>query len=464
MVRAFAQADLAAPRGDELVFFDVLAFHIVRWPLRWMPALAIVAVLLLVVSAARDLWRAELRGGAIGWGLVGFIAGVLGTAAIGAFISFVLRSAGAVPYRWVAYPAFARAAFLATPVLATGLAAIWLGRRSGASGLWWGAWSLWGVAALSTAFAAPGLSYPFVVPCLVAGVCALVNARRLALFLPLAVAALLWSPIVWLLYDALGVPILTGSAALLALVLATAAPAWIEAGPSARRAATITAAAVVVVGTIGATLVPPFSLDNPRKLTLWYRLDAQAQQAAWLASADTGPLPPQLAAAASFARTPVAALEWIPTLRAYPAPAPRLALSPPDLSVVEQRTVAAGRIVRARLRSTRSAPIAGFAVPRGRVVSVRMNGVSANDVASKNLVAASITDGAAWRSYACTTTGSLGVDVELEVSGTAPVDVHLWDASPGLPEAGRELRAARPQWAVPFDTGDRTVVVATTRL
>jgi hypothetical protein len=464
MVRAFAGADLDTRRGTELTFFDVLAFGVVRWPQRWMPLLAVVAVLLLVVAAARAIWRSELQATAVGWGILAFIVGVLGTAAVGAVISLVVHAAGAVPYRWVAHPAFARAAFLAAPVLATGLAAVWLGRRAGATGLWWGAWSLWGIAALSTGFAAPGLSYALVVPCLAAGLCALAGARCLALFVPLAVAALLWSPVVWLLYDALGVPILTGSGVLLAVVLATAAPAWIEAGPRVRDGVTFAAAAAVVVGTIAAASMAPFSPDNPRKLNLWYRLDTERQQAAWLASSNTGPLPPQLTEAAAFARTPVAALEWVPTLRAYPAPAPQLALSAPELSLVEQREVPTGRLLRAQLRSTRSAPVAGFAIPRDRVLSVRINGVPANDAASKKRVGTSLTAVPEWRSYVCTTVGAARLDVDLEVSGTGPVDVHIWDASSGLPEAGKQLVAARPSWAVPFDTGDRTVVVAKTRL
>jgi hypothetical protein len=101
---------------------------------------------------------------------------------------------------------------------------------------------------------------------------------------------------------------------------------------------------------------------------------------------------------------------------------------------------------------------------RDRVLSVRINGVPANDLTSKNLVAASLSDAAAWRSYVCTTVGASGVDVDIEVSGTAPLEVHLWDASAGLPDDGKQLLAARPQWAVPFDSGDRTVVVAKTRL
>ena len=113
--------------------------------------------------------------------------------------------------------------------------------------------------------------------------------------LPLALAALLWSPIAWLLYDGLGVPILAVSAALFAMVLGTAAPVWIEASVWCRRAAAIAASAVVVVGFVGAVFVPRFSTDHPRKLNLWYRLDASSGPW-WLASANAGDLPPSLRA------------------------------------------------------------------------------------------------------------------------------------------------------------------------
>ena len=64
----------------------------------------------------------------------------------------------------------------------------------------------------------------------------------------------------------------------------------------------------------------------------------------------------------------------------------------------------------------------------------------------------------------CTTTGGEGVEVELEITGMGPVEVHLWDASAGLPRPGGALLSARPSWAVPFNTGDRTVVLAKTTL
>src|SRR5207253_1545044 len=67
MVRALAQANLESPPRSELVFFDVLTFGIVRWPLRWMPALAVLAVLLLIGAAVRAGRRGELRAASVLW-------------------------------------------------------------------------------------------------------------------------------------------------------------------------------------------------------------------------------------------------------------------------------------------------------------------------------------------------------------------------------------------------------------
>ena len=467
MVRALAQADLDSPPRGEMVFFDLLAFRVVRWPLGWMPALAMAAALLWLAGVVRAMRRGELRWPALAWGLGAFLLGGAATAAAAWVLLFVLRAAGAVPYPFVAHPAAARAAFLALPLLGSWFAALWPGRRAGVAGLWWGTWAGWAVAGVATALASPGVSYPFVLPCLAAGLCGLAtaaHARWLPLLVPAGVAAVLWCPVAWLLHDALGVPILPVSSALLALVLGTAAPAWLEAGARVRGALAFGTGAVVVTLAVAAAVLPPFSADNPRKLNLWYRLDADAQQARWLASASTGPLPAQLAAAAPFDRTPASALEWAPRVLAYVAPAAAIQLARPELAVEEQRPGQGTRSIRARLRSRRGAPLAGLALPAARMVSVRMNGVPVPDAPSKDHAGAAYGDARGWRGYVCSTTGPDGVELEVELKGAEPVEGYLWDASPGLPEEGAPLLSGRPPWAVPFQTGDRTMVVAKLRL
>ncbi|MFL5309000.1 MAG: M20/M25/M40 family metallo-hydrolase [Myxococcales bacterium] len=467
MVRALARADLETPPPGERAFFDVLAFAVVRWPLGWMPALAVAAALLWLAGAARAIRGGELRAGPLALGGGACLAAIAVTWVLGYVLLRTLRAAGAAPYPFVAHPAAARGAFLALPVVGAWGAALWPGRRAGAAGLWWGTFCAWAGTGLATAFAAPGLAYPFVLPCLAAGACGLArsaHARWLSSLLPLAVAAVLWCPVAWLLYDALGIPILPASSALLAFVLGTAAPVWLEAGPRLRGATAFVAAALAVTGSVAAATAPPFSADNPRKLNLWYSMDADANEARWLASATSGPLPRELAAAASFARAPAVPLPWAPRVQAYSAPAPAFPLARPELVVEDRRSDGGARSIRARLRSPRGASLAGIALPAERLTAVRMNGVSVPATPSKNLVGAAYGDSRSWRGYVCTTTGSEGVRIELELSGGEPVDAYLWDGSSGLPEQGAALLSARAEWAVPFQTGDRTLVVTKIRL
>ena len=466
MVRALARANLESPPRSEAVFFDLLAVHVVRWPIGWMPALAVAAAFLWAFGAARALRRGELRPGAAAWGFAAFFVAAIATGAAAYALLAALRAARAVPYPFVAHPAAARTAFLVLPIAGCWLAAMWPGRRAGAAALWWGTWAGWALAGLLTAFSSPGLSYPFVLPCLVAGVCGLFAAAhdRWTSLLAVATAALLWCPVAWLLYDALGIPILPVSSALLAIVLATAAPAWPRTDARVRGALAFGTMALVVTAAVAAIAAAPFSPDNPRKLNLWYRLDAETREARWLASAGTGPLPPQLATAAAFGRSPAAALEWAPRVQAYSAPAPAVPLAAPELTVEQQRPGPGTRSVKARLRSPRGAPVAGIALPAGRVVSIRMNGVAVPDAPSKNVVGAPFGDARAFRGYVCATMRGEGEQIELELTGEGPLDLYLWDASPGLPEQGAGIFAARPPWAVPFQTGDRTLVVAKLRL
>src|SRR5207249_11794677 len=108
-------------------------------------------------------------------------------------------------------------------------------------------------------------------------------------------AALLWCPVAWLLYDAIGTVSLPATSVLLALTLSVAAPAGTGAGPWVLRALGLSAAAAAAIALVAAALLPPYSPDNPRQLNLLYWVAADRSDARWLASAATGRLPAALA-------------------------------------------------------------------------------------------------------------------------------------------------------------------------
>jgi hypothetical protein len=51
-----------------------------------------------------------------------------------------------------------------------------------------------------------------------------------------------------------------------------------------------------------------------------------------------------------------------------------------------------------------------------------------------------------------------GAEVELVFRGEGPLELWVWDGSPGLGPAARPLLRARPDWAVPIHRGDRELV------
>src|SRR5205085_2054772 len=113
-----------------------------------------------------------------------------------------------------------------------------------------------------------GASFLFVVPTLAA---ALVGPTRpiLGTAFPAVVAAVLWSPIAVVLYDALGLAV-PGLAAAPALVLATTLlPLLVVVG----RRATIACGGVAAVLVVAACIVPAFDEARPQRVNVVFRED-----------------------------------------------------------------------------------------------------------------------------------------------------------------------------------------------
>ncbi len=464
MVRGLAAAPL--PEGTEdAVFFDLFSLGTLHFSPLIIRGLAVLALLL--VGGA--LWRARRRDRLawpdLGWGLLAFWGAVLGTAALAALTHAVLHTLGGFEYFFLAHPIFARVAFAAVAVsVGIGLAGA-LHWRSGRWGLWGGTQLSFAGVGVLLAFLSPGLSYPFVLPALVAGLVGLAGFGGVWLWVPgFLVAATLWLPVGWLLYDGIGIFGLGASAVVLQWVLAPLMPVWTPRGTSRRGSAV--AAGVWLLACVGAIAAPDFTPQHPQKLNLEYQLHLDAEQsssAQWAATPMTGPLPAAVAEAADFSSQPRQPLRWPILLPAFVAPAPVLPVAPPSFEVREL-TASEGRLrIRGRLSSPRGAHEAGVVVPEGRLLSLEMNGSGAPAQRSKNLVRKLLaSDG--WINLASHTTGPEGVEVTFELRGTEPATVYLWDSTPGLPPEGRSLLQSRPPNAIRYQAGDRLLVTRELRL
>jgi hypothetical protein len=265
-VRGLAEVDLAGQPHGQRAFFDVLGACVVSWPLSWSLGLSLLALVLVLAAAVLAVRRGTATGGGVALGFLAFLA----TLVLSGIAAFVLVKIAGGRF-FVPHPFKLVAAFWLVPLALAGLVALELGRRSRATGLWAGAWLGWALLGLLliVALPAPGISYLFVVPALVAAVTSLVSfgsrgvdgtGGTVAVLLTAAVAAVLWFPIVLPLYDGLGKGALLPIAVLLAIFFAAIAPLFVTAPAWLRRGVPIAAlVAAVVLLAVQVVTAPPAS-------------------------------------------------------------------------------------------------------------------------------------------------------------------------------------------------------------
>lgn len=462
-VVALAGADLASPPPPgNLVFFDVLSFTVVRWPIGWTLWMALLALALLIATAVAGMRRGQLGGGDLALGLLAPPAMLVLTALLAYGLQLLLASVGALRVSWLAHPLPALSAYwlLALTVVA-GLAPL-LGRRSQPFGLWAGIWMIWAALGVLLAVLAPATSYLFVAPALLAGIVGLPAVLRgaagarfsaAAVVVPGVAAALLWFSVAPAIYEGLGVPQLPLVGLLIAIALSSLAPLIAAGGAFGRRLWVPALVLTVLAAAVAATRMP-FSPESPRPMSFTYYEDAAAGSAKWVLR--TAPqVPPAVRKAAPFGEAEHVFL-WLPDYwRARTAPAPALQLAPPEVQVLESTVGDGRRHLRVRLVSHRGAASAAVWLPASaHPESVKIEGHELPAQGGKS----GRSQSGDWLSYGDLTLPAAGCVIDLVLAETAPQEWYVVDTSQGLPPAGAALLAARPAFAVPIQDGDTTQV------
>lgn len=463
-VRGLMEADLASPPPGRAVFFDVLGAFVVQWPAGWSLGLAALALLLVIVAVVLGLRRGAFTGGGLALGLLLVPATLIFSGALAFGIQTLLQAGFPAP--WIANPLPATLAFWLIPLAVTlGLAA-WLGRRSGAAGLWAGTWIWWAVLGLLLAVSLPGTSYLFLVPALAAGIAGIASlssspgVRAWAALLPMLVAAVLWLPFLQFLYVGLGLMGLMVMAVLLSLFDTALAPLAAASGPGLRKWVPIAAGAVALIAAVVAMVSAPFSPEAPQNVILQLHQDAETGEARWLLRA-ASPLPQAFREAAAFDPQPAPAYPWSPPFsRAFAAKAPALQVAGPELTVLADSSNGGKRTLRLRLTSPRGARVGMVMVPTGaNLESLRIGG-QAVEVGPRP---PGMPD-QSWRPFTITGLPSQGVELEAVLGAAGPFDWYVADRSDGLPPSARALLDARPATAVTVNDGDNALVSRKVRI
>ena len=448
-LRALASAELP-PAAGEAVYFDVAALAVVRWPARASAWIAVAALLLLLVV----IGRVRLRPAA--WGALGALGCVVLSALLIIGTVAALRG-GALAANWPARPLPLIVLTWLLGFLPALAAARFLARRAGPGGLFAGTLALQLALGAAAALLEPGLSYPFLVPAVVAGLPAALGFFRGAVLAHVAATVLVTLPTAVLLYDGMGAGGLAVVAFLVALAALTLAPAAAEDGRSRFVRSLLPAAALAAAPALVVTaLSPAFSPESPRRLNLALHHDADSGKARWLSRAGSAPLPPALRVAGAFAPQPVRPFPWSSNnLKAFEGPAPPLESGGLAVEALESSAAPGGRQVRLRLVSPRAAPVVRLLVPPGAPrLEVFLQGVKVpTDSASK-----SPRYSRGWWAVECRTVPPGGLLVELRISGSERLALVAVEETRGLPPSGQALLSARPADVVPSDEGDVTVV------
>jgi hypothetical protein len=457
MARAFGGADLRQTSQASAVWFDVLSWFIVWWPQGWSLWLGIGALVVLLIVVVLRFFDREMPGGGATLGVIGFFVAVI--------VTFIVAFAAS----WLAGIRAHHAPFVANPGPA--IAAMWLIglgiplatlRRLHESakfdGLYLGQGISWCALAIALAILLPGASYLAVVPAMIAAILAVARVslgvdETVIAIVNAVVVAVIFFPLAFSLYDALGGPALPVIAAVVAMVTTTFAP-MVLAAPPLRRALVSAFLITAVVFTGIANLGHPYTPDAPLHINVRYYEDAKPQ---WLADTVT----PAMTRDARFAPARQKMFEWLATpAQVFVAPAPPLGAPPPDVHVTSDERIGGTRKLALQVRSARGANGRITLLFRSAALqSIRVNGVvpPPRPQRFRSFMAED------W--HQATVRGASEAMVEIALGKDEAIDAIVIDTSYGLPPAGAELGRSRDaSVAVPVHDGDSTTVVRRVRI
>jgi hypothetical protein len=489
LARALGDTDLpspdAVPAGDA-VYFNPLGSAFVHFPASWVPALAIVlalaALALLVLAIVRRrLGAGGMIGGFFSWLAIAAVSAGLGMVLVRIlfpiFYDFRIWGDGS-SLAWILF-----GWFLLVAAVATGLYLL-LRRWVSALSMAGGGLLLWTLAAVAVSFVAPGASYLFLVPLafqlLAAAVLFLTAPARgsegdpiagstvpiapwLLLALAGVVTALVWASTLALVAVGLQYGAVVIVAALTALLLALSSP-QVEVAVRGFPGSGLPVVAVLLIAGIAwiaaARSASGFGPDSPRPTSLFYALDADADDAVWGSferrvgpwtgsmvpeGSERAPLPAFLGSGAEVAQ----------------ATAPVLDLQAPRIEVVEPGEDAEAGNGTYRVRVVPPPDAARLRLilsPASALRAVRVDGREVREVGGH--------DGRLAFSYFAPSPEGVRVEVETEPGAEAPelAAVAQWLRLPGEAQGGPPPRGEESMpTSLTLDT-DLTMVRTAVRL
>jgi Peptidase family M28 len=470
LTRHFAGLNLNDRKETNAVYFDIFGLTLVRYPGAWVMPLSIVVIISFAALVAFGLRKKRLTFKGIGFGFLALLSTML-VAATGAYLMSILISRlqnvmgfgeGEI-YRANTY----LLGFVCLTVAIVTMLNLWFLKKSRTENVLAGGMLWWLILTIVTGLYLPGASYLFMWPLLfsVSGLLLMLTAARnqrperklfLVGYLYAIPVIIVFVPVIYQVFQALSLsmvgPLMLAVALLCALLiphiqLITTEKKWLLPSVTALVGLSFIAAGL---------LTSAASAREPEQDSLIYALNADTGKAVWAsldkspdkwttqflsADAQRGTLP-----AISSANTKA---QWLQR------EAPVEPLAPPDLKLLDDKSVEGARTLRMHISSPRQAPtLIFYADSNMEIVSAQVNG---KQMKLKSLISDAQKDGWSMRYYAMPPEG---IDLTMVFKALEPVKFRVVDQSYQFPSFMGARFASRPDDIIsaPFSVTDSTFV------
>jgi len=433
----------AAAKGERL-YTDIAGRALIVLPMSF----GLVLLGLLLLFFLIEGWRRR----ALAMPLLAMGTALTGSAALAFAGHFIVQLLRPGDY-WRAFPLAATTAVYASALAACIVALLLVPRTVERSRLRAACWLLFVALGTALCIVAPGAAIYFLLPPLVAAIGMAAkwwwpHAERVGAITAALLLYLTFGPALHLFEELMNGGPLWAFAPLGAAIML---PALIELAPlfSRMRAALAVAGALdlAIAGWLLAALVPAYSANKQQLFTIEYVWDEAARAGRFAVNNDGAAVP--FEGAWERAEMPYT------TRRRWAAPAPPVPVTAPAVSLVDQRPVPGGRLLRLRLLGNGAESIALIAPPDTSLRAAGSGGFlrSFGDIERGGKY-----------SVRCAGRACDGALIDIVVGTNDPVIFTVVGTRSGLPPAAAPLVRARPAHARPQYGPDATIAIARVRL
>ncbi|GHD32186.1 M20/M25/M40 family metallo-hydrolase [Halioglobus pacificus] len=444
------------PEADGNVHYMSVMGTWIQWPAGMSVGLALMAGLLLIISAMRvdhGGWLPLL--GATSSPLLMLLVG--GGLAYGA-LALVGAINGATP-GWPAHLWPFRLVLIAASALGVLSIAAWLNQRWSVDTSLLGVWLFWWLCTLAVTLLAPDASPALLVPLVFAAIVLFAGyvlpaphwLRQALVLMPASIAGV-YLMFAGLLEQTQGYGLALAILPWLGLALLVVAP-WLRG--NAVKLTLLMTVMLSVVGMIAATTLPLYSAYRPQYVNIDYIENSDEKTALWRIR-PYGEVPMLMLEAKDFSAPPRPVYPWSESDSEHVADAMVQSLPAPSLEIISDRITQEGRQVTMKLASSRGARWLQLIMPnKARVIGYEVNGVP--------MQARQPAEGG---DYALTLFGiqTEAMTVTIDMEGKETLQAYLIDGAGQLPESSEDLIRARGSTATPVHSGDASLVYKTLSL